>query len=88
MRTSRSDRQSDIANFVRSYGFDGVDLEWSAPITAAQFTTIVTTVKTALGSKSVSASLSSDFWNLSGVNKGVCEPHSEAELHCLTYVPQ
>lgn len=51
------------------YNLDGIDLEWATGISAAQFTTIATTIKTALGtSYSLSLSTPHDFWYLSGLN--------------------
>ncbi|KAJ6554603.1 hypothetical protein B0H19DRAFT_151469 [Mycena capillaripes] len=58
---------------LTSTGADGIDIEW-APcigttcISATQFSTIATTVKTGLGTKLLSLSIPTAFWSLSGLN--------------------
>ncbi|KAJ7290615.1 hypothetical protein C8J57DRAFT_1493324 [Mycena rebaudengoi] len=58
---------------LTSTGADGIDLEWSpcigtTCISASQFSTIATALKTGLGSKLLSLSTPNAFWSLSGVN--------------------
>lgn len=72
--TSRQDR----------YNLDGVDIEWASSVTAAQFTSIISAVKSALGDKNVSVSLASDFWSLTGLNKGDMEDHRSPSRGILT----
>ncbi|KAL0947288.1 hypothetical protein HGRIS_013408 [Hohenbuehelia grisea] len=57
---------------LTSYNLDGLDVEWppNSGITANQFTTIATTIKTAFGTAyALSLSTPAEFWQLSGLNK-------------------
>ncbi|TFK31443.1 hypothetical protein BDQ12DRAFT_694133 [Crucibulum laeve] len=61
------------AALLTSVGADGIDLEWTPCvgtkcISASQFSTIASALKSGIGAKLLSLSTPRDFWFLSGVN--------------------
>ncbi|KAJ7927990.1 glycoside hydrolase superfamily [Mycena leptocephala] len=71
--SSQTNFGTTALSLLTSLGADGIDIEWApcmntSCISADDFSTIASTVKSELGSKLLSLSTPTAFWSLSGLN--------------------